>query len=141
MRNGSKFLHPKFVAGGRTLAYAVMEPKTDVWVGESDAFESDALDKGTIAVRGLDPVLSPDGRTVYFVGERPDQQGVFAINRSGDKGSLRKITDLKPSISHLHVLRPGTVQCANPPRLPRWPSHRPDDPTAGPLGLRGSLSA
>ena len=96
VRNGSKFLHPKFVAAGRTLAYAVMEPKTDVWVSGSDA-----MDKGTIAVRGQDPVLSPDGQTIYFVGERPDQQGIFAINRNGDTTSLRKITDLKPLITGL----------------------------------------
>ncbi|MBI2924962.1 MAG: serine/threonine-protein kinase [Verrucomicrobia bacterium] len=94
VRNGSKILHPRFVAGGRTLAYAVMEPKTDIWVGESDA-----LEKGTIAVRGKDPVLSPDGQTIYFVGERPDQHGVFAISRHGDKSSLRKITDLTPLIT------------------------------------------
>ncbi|MSU36888.1 MAG: hypothetical protein EXS36_17685 [Pedosphaera sp.] len=104
VRNGSKFLHPKFVAGGKNLTYAAMEPKTDIWVGESDA-----LEKGTIAVRGLNPVLSPDGQTIYFVGERPDQQGVFAINRSGDKSSLRKITDLKPLSRELSLSPDGQL--------------------------------
>ncbi|MBI4325593.1 MAG: PD40 domain-containing protein, partial [Chloroflexi bacterium] len=96
VRKGSRFLHPKFVAGGRTLAYAVAEPKTEVWISGSDAMEN-----GTIAVRGQDPVLSPDGQTIYFVGERPDQEGVFAINRSGGTGSLRKITDLTPLLMGL----------------------------------------
>jgi Tol biopolymer transport system component len=90
-RNGSKVFHPRFVAGGRTLAYAVEEPNTRIWVSGSAAMEN-----GTIAVRGQDPALSPDGQTVYFVGETAEQQGVFAIGRSGDKSSLRKITGLTP---------------------------------------------
>ena len=97
-RTGVRFLHPSFGAGGRSLAYAVMEPRTDVWVSGSDA-----LEQGKIAVRGQDPVLSPDGQTIYFVGERPDQHGVFAINSFGAPISLRKITDLTP----LEELLPG----------------------------------
>lgn len=109
VRTGSRFLHPRFVAGGQTLLYAVQEPKTDIWVSRSDALEN-----GTIAARGQDPVLSPDGETIFFVGERADQQGVFAINRDGAIGSLRKVTGMKPlargdTLSGLNLSRDGEL--------------------------------
>lgn len=90
-KEGAQILYPKFIADGNTLAYAVTEPETDIWVGGSDA-----MDNGTIAVHGQDPVLSPDGQTIFFVGEKPYQQGVFAISVLGGAGTLRKVTDLKP---------------------------------------------
>lgn len=65
-RSGVKFLHPKFVDAGRKLAYAVEEPKTDIWVSAADAMEA-----GSIVARGADPIPSPDGQIIYFVASAP----------------------------------------------------------------------
>ncbi|MBI2926122.1 MAG: serine/threonine-protein kinase [Verrucomicrobia bacterium] len=99
VKNGLKMLHPKFVANGRKLAYAVEEPDTRVWVAEAER-----LDQPEGVVRGQDPVPSPDGRTIYFVGETPEQRGIFAIDRNGKSGP-RQVTALAP-LSH-RVTRGG----------------------------------
>ena len=44
--------------------------------------------------RGVHPKLSPDGRTVYFVGEGTEPPGIFAADLDG--GAARRLTSDKP---------------------------------------------
>jgi len=61
-----------------------------VWLADAER-----MDQPTEVVRGQEPVPSLEGRTIYFMGETPEQQGVYAIDRSGGNHP-RKVTDLAP---------------------------------------------
>lgn len=89
-KKGLHILYPKFVADQHKLTYLVEEPNTRVWLADAERME-----QPTQIVRGVQPVLSPDGQTIYFQGETPWQQGIFAIHRS--PGSTpRQVTPLTP---------------------------------------------
>ena len=45
--------------------------------------------------RGTHAALSPDGKTVYYVGEGPDQQGIFAVSSEG--GSPKRYNTEDPT--------------------------------------------
>lgn len=91
---GQQVFHPRFIAGGKKLIYAVDEPNTRVWVASSD-------DLGTARelTRGQQAILSPDGASVYFVDE-PAQSGIFTIDREG-KNPPRKVSEMTPQINKL----------------------------------------
>ncbi len=89
-RKGLKILYPKLVAGGHKLTYLVEGPDTRVWVADAER-----TDQPTEVVRGQRPIPSPDGRTIYFRGETLEQQGIYAIDRSGKSG-VRRVTALVP---------------------------------------------
>jgi Tol biopolymer transport system component len=77
-KKGQELGRPKILAGGDQLFYFVTESNTRIWVGDAATPA-----QGTSVARGRAPVLSPDGQTIYFVGETPEQQGIFAIDRQG----------------------------------------------------------
>ncbi len=87
---GQQLARPAFVAGGTRLVYAVTEPDTRIVVADAGD-----LSRTNPVTRGQDPVLSPDGETVYFSGETPEQQGVFAIDRAG-RTLPRRLGDIIP---------------------------------------------
>lgn len=82
--------HPKFVGQDTELFYVMREDYTRIWI-ENDGQNNDA----TIMARGKSPVLSPDGNIVYFIGETPEQQGIFAVDQKNPT-TIRKITNLVP---------------------------------------------
>jgi Tol biopolymer transport system component len=84
-----RYLWPKLVAGGARLTYAVEIPNTQIWL----APDGQPGAKVRVA-QGRSAHLSPDGQTVYYVGERDEQRGIWAVDRSG-RGS-RQITDQTP---------------------------------------------
>lgn len=90
IKRGQTILHPALVANGQRLAYAVKEPDTRIFMGDTRYPET-----ARAIIRGQSPVLSPDGGTVYFVGETQEQQGVYAID-SREAKSVRKITGRIP---------------------------------------------
>ncbi len=93
-KKGQQLGRPKFVAEGKTLVYLVTGPDTRVW-----AADASDLSRTNSPTRGQDPVLSPDGGTIYFTGETPEQQGVFAIDRNG-RALPRKLGDIVPLVGN-----------------------------------------
>lgn len=88
---GQRIHHPRFVADGQRLLYGV--ERTDQTILRAD---SDSLNRFVPLFRGgHEPVCSPDGQTVYFVGEQKDNQGIYAIDGRGS-GALRQLSRLIP---------------------------------------------
>lgn len=82
--------HPKFVDQGRRLIYVVEQTTDLVWVaGNSPPRQS------TRVAQGRTPTLSPDGRTVYYVGASPEKEGVWSLSRQ-ESGLPQLITSLIP---------------------------------------------
>lgn len=93
-KKGQRLARPSFVADGRKLIYVVAEPDTRIFVAEAAD-----LTGANSPARGQDPVLSPDGQTVYFNGETPEQQGIFAIDRRG-RTLPRRLGNVTPIVGN-----------------------------------------
>jgi Tol biopolymer transport system component len=94
VKKGQQLGRPRFTAGGRDLTYLVTEPNTRIWVAAPEIPAP-----GTTVARGQGPVLAPDGQTIYFAGETPEQQGVFALDRQA-KNPPRRLGDVVPIKGH-----------------------------------------
>ena len=82
-------VNPYFIEQKNALAYGLSKKHYRIVIPENENFDSCK----TIAT-GTDPILSPDGKTVYFVGTGKDNKGIYSIPRLG--GSKKKLTDLVP---------------------------------------------
>jgi Tol biopolymer transport system component len=78
-------MHPKALASGQRLAYALVRRTNRVHVAPVDR-----PSEARVVARGTHPQLSPDGQTVYFVGQGTDQRGLFAVPAAG--GEPRRLT-------------------------------------------------
>jgi Tol biopolymer transport system component len=90
VRPHQHFWRLKLSPDGRRLFYGVRESNSRVWTAPASN-----PDAGFPIVRGNDAVLSADGRKVFFMGETPEQTGLFQMSASGE-GVPEKITDLIP---------------------------------------------
>ncbi len=77
------------LAGGR-MAYELVSERNLVVTGTA----SDPLNTRTLA-RGTKGQISPDGGTVYYVGEGYGREGIFAVPVSG--GQAHRITPVEPA--------------------------------------------
>jgi Tol biopolymer transport system component len=85
-------VHPRLVGDGSNLAFLLAKTKHSIHVapdGQPDNYN-------TVA-RGLYPQLSPDGKTVYYVGEGPENQGIFSVSAEG--GKPQSIAPFVPLVS------------------------------------------
>lgn len=78
-------IYPRLIDGGRRLAFVVMRQTGAIHVGPAEA-----PDRGRVVARGSNPLLSPDGQTVYFMGDGSGQPGIFAQSVTG--GPPRRLT-------------------------------------------------
>lgn len=85
-----RVMHPKLFAAGRRMALTLSRSKTVIKVGSPD-HPQDARE----LTRGRAPRLSPDGRRLYYIGEGPEQQGLFSIPTSG--GSPTRLSATPPT--------------------------------------------
>lgn len=85
-----RVMHPRLFAAGRRMALAVGRNKTVIKVASPDRPE-----EARELTRGRGPQLSPDGRSVYYMGQGPDQQGLFVIPATG--GAAKRLTAMVPS--------------------------------------------
>lgn len=85
-----RVMHPRLFAAGRRMGLTLARNKTVIKVANPDR-PGEARE----LTRGRGPQLSPDGRSVYYIGEGPDQQGVFAIPAAG--GVAKRLTSKVPS--------------------------------------------
>lgn len=88
----AQIVHPQVVSDGDRIAFTLEKKKHTIHVapdGKPEEYRSLA--------RGVYPQISPDGKTVYYVGEGPDQQGIFAISSNG--GKPERLTTTMPHIN------------------------------------------
>jgi Tol biopolymer transport system component len=85
-----RVMHPKLFAAGRRMALTLSRNRTVIKIGDPARPE-----EARELTRGRGPQLSPDGRTVYYVGEGPDRQGLFAMPAAG--GAPTRLIATPPS--------------------------------------------
>ncbi|MHC4992085.1 MAG: TolB family protein, partial [Planctomycetota bacterium] len=86
---------PRMLATGE-MAFVMVNTTNAIHVAPPDA-----PDESRVLARGLGPQVSPDGQTIYFVGEGPEQVGIFAIGRDG--GTPRQLTRTRPATDYLRL--------------------------------------
>lgn len=84
-----RVMHPRLFAGGRRVAITLSRNRTVIKAGHP-AHPGEARE----ITRGRGPQLSTDGRTVYYIGEGPEQRGMFAIAIAG--GTPLRLTSVPP---------------------------------------------
>lgn len=82
-------MHPTLLAHGRQMAFALSRRQSVI-----NAAEMARSHQARTVVRGSSPHLSPDGRTIFFDGQGPEQQGLFSIPTSG--GTPTRLTRRSP---------------------------------------------
>jgi Tol biopolymer transport system component len=85
-----RVMHPKLFAAGRRMALTLSRNKTVIKVGSPDR-PQDARE----LTRGRAPQLSPDGLRLYYIGEGPEQRGLFSIQTAG--GVSTRLTETPPT--------------------------------------------
>lgn len=81
---------PHWSPDGRQLVFAA-EQTIDIWIENADGTSAHALTSGPEA--DVDPIISPDGRTIAFARSNATstQWAIFAMNTDGS--NLRRLTD------------------------------------------------
>jgi len=79
-------LAPRILSNGGGLAYTLLQTRSAINIVDVNRPE----DIRAIA-RGGAPRLSPDGATLYYLGESSGQEGIFSVTADG--GSARRISD------------------------------------------------
>ena len=85
-----RIMHPKLFAAGRRMALTISRNKTVIKVADPER-PSEARE----LTRGRAPRLSPDGLRLYYIGEGPEQRGLFAIPTAG--GVATRLTGTPPA--------------------------------------------
>ncbi|HUE88253.1 MAG TPA: hypothetical protein VMO26_19430, partial [Vicinamibacterales bacterium] len=85
-----RVMHPKLFAAGRRMALSISRSKTVIKVANPER-----PDEARELTRGRAPRLSPDGLRLYYIGEGPEQRGLFAIPTAG--GVPTRITATPPA--------------------------------------------
>ena len=83
---GATIMRPQIIAQKNQVAFGLVRKTRVIKVTSTDL----SGQPRTVA-RGSRPLLSPDGRTVYFVGDEEGQPGIFAVSSAG--GEPRQLTD------------------------------------------------
>ena len=82
---GTTIVRPQVIAQKNEIAFGLVRQTSVINVASTDlSGEPKTVTKGSW------PLLSPDGQTVYFVGEE-GQPGIFVVSRAG--GEPRQLTD------------------------------------------------
>lgn len=88
-----KIKHPKIVGG--KLAFALVRETGSIRVASTAKPE-----ETRVLARGADPIVSPDGRTVYFSSQGVRPGGLFGVSTDGSSAP-RRITSVRPDGSAL----------------------------------------
>ena len=83
---GATIMYPQIIAQKNEIAFGLVRKTHVINVTSTDL----SREPRTVA-RGSWPLLSPDGRTVYFVGGEEGQPGIFAVSSAGS--DPRQLTD------------------------------------------------
>ncbi|HSR69781.1 MAG TPA: hypothetical protein VLU25_17760 [Acidobacteriota bacterium] len=63
-----------------TLAFSLVKVQTKLAVGSARRPEA-----ASILTRGTNGEISPDGQTIYFLGEGPGQEGIYSMSKTGEQ--------------------------------------------------------
>ena len=85
----AEVLHPQLLADEDRMAFVIINYTSSLQLATATA-----LDQVQTLNGGYKPQLSPDGNTIYYLGEGPDQQGIFALEINA--GVIRKLTNHQP---------------------------------------------
>lgn len=87
--NDAEVLHPQLIINTGQMAFVIIKNTSSLHL-------ADAADLGQVKSvgRGYKPLISPDGNTIYYIGEGPGQQGIFALEKNG--GTTRKLSSHLP---------------------------------------------
>lgn len=85
-----RVMHPKLFAAGRRMALSISRNKTVIKVASPERPQ-----EARELTRGRAPRLSPDGLRLYFIGEGPEQRGLFAMPTAG--GVATRLTATPPA--------------------------------------------
>ena len=86
-------MFPKVLGDGGRIAFGLSKTTSSIRVAH--AFR---LDEAGTLVRGHAPQLSPDGQTIYYLGEGPGMEGIFSVPTKG--GIPRRLTQHQPVPSY-----------------------------------------
>ena len=78
-------LAPRILTGSGGLAFTVVQQRDTIQVADAERHDTPR----TVA-RGRNPKLSPAGETIYYIGQGPGQEGIWAVPRAG--GTPRRLT-------------------------------------------------
>jgi Tol biopolymer transport system component len=82
-------LYPRLLNDGKRLTFALVRPSSVILTAPVSAPSAHKA-----VTRGIHPKLSPDARTVYFVGEGVEPPGIFATDL--ESGTPRRLTSERP---------------------------------------------
>ena len=93
----AQLMHPKVLADGRRMAFGLFKQSHVIQVADATL-----PGEARPLVRGTWQMISPDGGTVFYIGEGPGEQGIFAV--SSDGGAPVRLT---PSRVHAYEYESG----------------------------------
>lgn len=88
----ARVMFPRALGDGGRITFALSKTSSTIHVANASRPE-----QARTVVRGRAPQLSPDGQTIYYVGEGPGVEGIFAVPREG--GTPRRLTQHRPVAS------------------------------------------
>ena len=91
----AQLMHPKVLADGRRMAFGLSKHTHVIQVADA----ARTGEASTLA-RGTWPMISPDGGMVFYIGEGPGEQGIYAVSSEG--GAPARLTP-----SRVHAYQPG----------------------------------
>ncbi|MHC4310217.1 MAG: tetratricopeptide repeat protein [Planctomycetota bacterium] len=88
----------KVLGDGSRIAFSMLKGSTSIQVADaSSPHESRSL----VRSGQYSPELSPDGKTVYYVNDKPGEEGIYAVPRQG--GAPRQLTESLPETGYPHL--------------------------------------
>ncbi|MFC1475605.1 tetratricopeptide repeat protein [Candidatus Zixiibacteriota bacterium] len=98
----ARIAHPQVVGDGHRIAFLLDKTKNSIHVAPDEH-----PDRYLTLARGVFPELCPDGQTVYYVGEGPDNEGIFSVSTAG--GKPQRQTSIAPLVDQKHLSPDGNA--------------------------------
>ena len=92
----AEIIFPKVLGDGGRIAFGLSKTTSSIRVADASR-----PDEARTLVRGYAPQLSPEGQTIYYLGEGPGMAGIFSVPTKG--GIPRRLTQHRPVKVHRHV--------------------------------------
>ncbi|MBC8233382.1 PD40 domain-containing protein [bacterium] len=89
----AEIIFPKVLGDGGRIAFGLSKTTSSIRVADASR-----PDEARTLVRGYAPQLSPEGQTIYYLGEGPGMAGIFSVPTKG--GIPRRLTQHRPVPSY-----------------------------------------
>lgn len=77
--SNSSAVYPRILPIGGQLTFALMKDNHVIFTANTNA-----LNTSTAVVRGSNPMLSPDGKFIYYIDDQPGKTGLWKISIDGE---------------------------------------------------------